>query len=141
MWIVFCSTCLTHNTLWKKCYVLSSILVITSQSIFLKEYLKTLTLSSPHFFWHPKTPRLSMETLQLSTSQGSLALTNLCLYYYASQLIYVLCWLFPQLNNAASAMDTAVVFSYETLANLIYRHIFLTVTGTAILKVWLKLYT
>lgn len=80
-----------------------------------------------------------METLQLSVSRrGGLALHNLCLYYYAVQLVYIHWWLFPQQNNAASVAEVGVVSLFKTLGNLIYK--LNATTGTVTLKASLWIY-
>ena len=78
--------------------------------------------------------RVSLTVLQLPVGRGGLAIPDLCLYYLASQLVQAHWRMFPQLNNAATAVEAAVATSYETLLNFFYRGEVPTVGGMAVLK-------
>lgn len=66
--------------------------------------------------------------------RGGLAVPDMRLYYLASQLVQIHWRMFPQLNNAATAVEAAVVISYETLLNIFFGEEVPTAEGREMLK-------
>lgn len=86
------------------------------------------------FLWGNKAARVSLELLQLPVRRGVLAVPDLRLYYLAAQLVQVHWRMFPQLNNAAIAVEAVVATSYETLLNFSFRGEVSTADGRNMLK-------
>lgn len=60
-------------------------------------------------------------TLQMPPSDGGLAIPSPQTYYSASQLTHAHWWFHPDTNNAATAIEVAILTSFESLQNLIHR--------------------
>ena len=97
-------------------YVLSNSPIYITKAKF-KEIDSIIT----NFVWRGGVVRIAKKTLQLPTSEGGLALPCLQTYYIASQLAHAHWWFHPEANNAAAALEVAILPSYESLQNLIHR--------------------
>lgn len=64
---------------------------------------------------------IAKHTLQLPTLEEGLALPCLQTYYIASQLANVHWCFFPEANNATTALEAAILTSYESLQNITHR--------------------
>lgn len=94
-------------------------------------YIDSLLTS---FLWGDRAARVSLAVLQLPVGRGGLAIPDLRLYYLASQLVQAHWCMFPQLNNAATAVEAAVATSYEALLNFCFRGMVPTQDGVTVLQ-------
>lgn len=70
-----------------------------------------------HLIWEGKAVRMTKDALQLPVLEGGLTAPNLQTYYIASQLAHACWWIYPETNNAAAALEVAILTSYESLQN------------------------
>ena len=115
-------------------YVLGNSPVYVTKNKF-KEIDSILT----SFLWGGGAVRIAKDTLQLPVLEGGLALPCLQMYYIASQLAHVHWWFYPEANNAATALEAAILTSYESLQNLIHRMSLGGREGTSIIAMTLRI--
>lgn len=92
------------------------------------------------FLWNGRPPRVALEMLRLPSHLAGLAFPNFYLYYQASQLVNIHDWLHPDSNNACTTTEGAIVSSFETLHNIVYRGCTPPVPGMTILRTSLSLF-
>lgn len=68
-----------------------------------------------------KTPRIAKRKLQLPLSSGGLALPCFRKYYWAAVLVTVRWWFKQTRFNPMVNLEAAIMGSYSTLTNLVYR--------------------
>lgn len=102
-------------------------------------FLKVLTICTA-FLWNRRPPRVALETLHPPSHMAGLALPNFYLYYLASQLVNIHDWLHPNSNNACTTTEGAIVSSFETLHNIVYRGSTPLGLGVSIVRTSLSLF-
>lgn len=111
-------TLLGKVNLLKMFYLTKFLYVLSNTPVYIPQKIcRHINYLSNSFLWGSKSTRVSLVILQLPVDQGGLALHDLRLYYFASQLIYIHWRMFPQMNNAALDVEAVVASSYEALLN------------------------
>lgn len=63
------------------------------------KWFKSLDSLISHFYWKNKTPKISLEKLQKTKSQGGLEAPNFQYYFLANQLQYLYKWIYNKNHN------------------------------------------
>lgn len=92
------------------------------------------------FIWKGGAVRIAKNVLHLPVMEGGLSLPCLQTYYIASQLAHPHWWFYPEANNAATALEAAILTSYESLQYLIHCMSLRRREGTIILAMTLQIF-
>lgn len=134
-------TLLGRINIFKMIYLPRFLYILSNSPIYItKAKFKEIDSIIINFLWKGGVVKIAKHTLQLPILEGGLALPCLQTYYIASQLMHAHWWFFPEANNAATALEAAILTSYESLQNLIHRMSLRGREGVNILSMTLQIF-